>query len=90
MCVEVVKSAALACVRRSGLGYVSEKLQTIGRFRRKHRRIATGWLNQHAVDEYTHVLDHEAIELVWDLFVASKEGKVPVNPQVCLLFFINN
>ncbi|MCJ1379691.1 hypothetical protein MMC17_002793 [Xylographa soralifera] len=49
---------------------------------RKHRRIATGWLNQHAVDSYTAGLDREATELVRDLFQASKGGSVPVNPQV--------
>jgi cytochrome P450 len=49
---------------------------------RKHRRIATWWLNQRAVDTYTPILDREAKDLVRTLYEASKGGSVPVNPQV--------
>jgi len=52
--------------------------------RRKHRRIAFGWLNQRAVDTYTAILDFEATTLVCALYDASRGG-VPVNPQVCFL-----
>lgn len=48
---------------------------------RKHRRIATGWLNQKAVDNYTPVLDHEATDMIMALFNASNNGKNLVNPQ---------
>ena len=49
--------------------------------RRKHRRIATGWLNQKAVDTYSHVLDFEATEMLKCIYKTSKAGTVPVNPQ---------
>ncbi|KAF9882628.1 hypothetical protein FE257_005823 [Aspergillus nanangensis] len=48
---------------------------------RKHRRIATTWLNQRAVDMYSDTLDRESMSLVKALFDESKEGLVPVNPQ---------
>lgn len=51
--------------------------------RRKHRRIATTWLSQRAVDSYSPTLDRESLSLVKALFEESKGGLVPVNPQVC-------
>ncbi|KAJ7339738.1 cytochrome P450 [Mycena albidolilacea] len=48
---------------------------------RKHRRIATGWLNQRAVDSYTPILDREATVLVKDMYRQSKAGTIPINPQ---------
>ncbi|KAJ3785926.1 cytochrome P450 [Lentinula aff. detonsa] len=48
---------------------------------RKHRRIATGWLNQRAVDSYTPILDREATVLVKAMYQESKAGTVPINPQ---------
>ncbi|KAI1246526.1 hypothetical protein MGN70_013426 [Eutypa lata] len=48
---------------------------------RKHRRIAAQWLHQKAVDEYTHVLDKEATDMVKCLFQASQGGTQLVNPQ---------
>jgi hypothetical protein len=41
-------------------------------------------LNQRAVDAYTDILDRESMSLIKALFVESKEGAVPVNPQVCV------
>ncbi|KAG6867888.1 hypothetical protein C0993_009819 [Termitomyces sp. T159_Od127] len=48
---------------------------------RKHRRIAAGWLNARAVDEYTPVLDYEASVLVRELYRYGKAGTTPINPQ---------
>ncbi|KAJ3727480.1 cytochrome P450 [Lentinula raphanica] len=48
---------------------------------RKHRRIATGWLNQRAVDGYTPILDREATVLVKAMYQESKAGTIPINPQ---------
>ncbi|KAH0581504.1 Cytochrome P450 1A1 [Termitomyces sp. J132] len=48
---------------------------------RKHRRIATGWLNARAVDDYTHVLDYESTVLVQELYKYGKAGEMPINPQ---------
>ncbi|KAJ5146289.1 Cytochrome P450 E-class group I [Penicillium bovifimosum] len=48
---------------------------------RKHRRIATTWLSQRAVDTYSPVLDRESLSLVKALYDESKGGLVPVNPQ---------
>ncbi|KAF3401654.1 3-hydroxyphenylacetate 6-hydroxylase [Penicillium rolfsii] len=48
---------------------------------RKHRRIATTWLSQRAVDSYSPILDRESLSLVKALFDESKGGLVPVNPQ---------
>ncbi|CAG7923811.1 unnamed protein product [Penicillium olsonii] len=48
---------------------------------RKHRRIATTWLSQRAVDTYSPTLDRESLSLVKALFEESKGGLVPVNPQ---------
>ncbi|KAJ3890193.1 cytochrome P450 [Lentinula edodes] len=48
---------------------------------RKHRRIASGWLNQRAVDSYTPILDREATVLVKAMYQESKAGQVPINPQ---------
>jgi hypothetical protein len=53
-------------------------------YRRKHRRIATAWLNQRAVDSYTLILDQEATVLVKSMYQQSKAGAVPINPQVSL------
>ncbi|KAJ7215712.1 cytochrome P450 [Mycena rebaudengoi] len=49
--------------------------------RRKHRRIATVWLNQRAVDSYTPILDREATVLVKAMYQESNAGAVPINPQ---------
>ncbi|KAL1859820.1 hypothetical protein Daus18300_009410 [Diaporthe australafricana] len=48
---------------------------------RKHRRIASGWLSQKAVDQYTPVLDREATDMMVALYEASDGGKNLVNPQ---------
>ncbi|KAJ3576647.1 hypothetical protein NP233_g278 [Leucocoprinus birnbaumii] len=48
---------------------------------RKHRRIASYWLNKAAVDGYTNVLDYEATVLVRDLYAFGKAGQAPINPQ---------
>ncbi|KZT73750.1 cytochrome P450 [Daedalea quercina L-15889] len=48
---------------------------------RTHRRIATQWLNQRAVNDYVHVLDYEATVLIKDLYQMSKGGSFPINPQ---------
>ncbi|KAF2713931.1 cytochrome P450 [Pleomassaria siparia CBS 279.74] len=48
---------------------------------RKHRRIASIWLSQKAVDGYTTVLDFEATEMIRALYAASDQGTVPTNPQ---------
>lgn len=48
---------------------------------RKHRRIASGWLSQKAVDRYTPVLDREATDMIVALYDASDGGKRLVNPQ---------
>lgn len=48
---------------------------------RKHRRIASYWLNKTAVDSYTNVLDYEATVLVRDLYTYGKAGSDPINPQ---------
>ncbi|KDQ59963.1 hypothetical protein JAAARDRAFT_192407 [Jaapia argillacea MUCL 33604] len=48
---------------------------------RKHRRVATAYLNYRAVDTYTHVLDFEADVLMKELFIQGKAGASPINPQ---------
>ncbi|POS73604.1 hypothetical protein DHEL01_v207996 [Diaporthe helianthi] len=48
---------------------------------RKHRRIATTWLSQKAIDRYTSVLDREATDMILALYEASNCGKNLVNPQ---------
>ncbi|KAJ7146929.1 cytochrome P450 [Mycena epipterygia] len=48
---------------------------------RKHRRIATLWLNQRAVDSYTPILDREATVLIKAMYLESRAGAVPINPQ---------
>ncbi|KAJ7642256.1 cytochrome P450 [Roridomyces roridus] len=48
---------------------------------RKHRRIASTWLNQRAVDSYTNILDSEATVLIKAMYQESRAGTVPVNPQ---------
>lgn len=55
-------------------------------YRRKHRRIATTWLNQRAVDSYSPVLDRESLSLIKALFEESQEGLVPINPQVSVFY----
>ncbi|KAI0475658.1 cytochrome P450 [Xylariaceae sp. FL0804] len=47
----------------------------------KHRRIATGWLNQKAVNGYTEVLDREATDMISALYDECDNGKALVNPQ---------
>ena len=49
--------------------------------RKKHRRIATTWLQKNAVNSYTHVLDREATDMIKYLWETSKNGNAPVNPQ---------
>lgn len=46
--------------------------------RRKHRKIASTWLNQRAVDGYTHAMDYEATTLLRELYRARA---TPINPQ---------
>ncbi|KAI0794374.1 cytochrome P450 [Fomes fomentarius] len=48
---------------------------------RKHRRLASMFLTQHAVARYTPGLEHEAKEMIRDLFARSRAGMLPVNPQ---------
>ncbi|KAJ7615356.1 cytochrome P450 [Roridomyces roridus] len=48
---------------------------------RKHRRIASTWLNQRAVDGYTNILDSEATVLIKAMYQESRGGTVPINPQ---------
>ncbi|KAF8958865.1 cytochrome P450 [Flammula alnicola] len=48
---------------------------------RKHRRLATIWLNKPAVEDYTSVLDYEATVLVQELYRHGKGGLLPINPQ---------
>ncbi|KAF2450909.1 cytochrome P450 [Karstenula rhodostoma CBS 690.94] len=47
---------------------------------RKHRRIATTWLNQQAVDSYSNVLDFEATDMLHALYTDSQNGR-HINPQ---------
>jgi hypothetical protein len=49
--------------------------------RRKHRRIASTWLHQNAVEDYTFVLDREALDMVNCLLIAGQNGSMMVNPQ---------
>lgn len=48
---------------------------------REHRRFATGWLTQKAVDKYTPVLDREATDMVIALYDASNNGESLVDSQ---------
>ncbi|KAI1128352.1 cytochrome P450 [Nemania abortiva] len=48
---------------------------------RKHRRIASRWLHSKAVDDYTHILDREATDMIRCLLEESRNGSVLVNPQ---------
>ncbi|KAF9445653.1 cytochrome P450 [Macrolepiota fuliginosa MF-IS2] len=48
---------------------------------RKHRKIATSWLNKVAVEGYTKVIDYEATVLVHNLYTYGKAGVAPINPQ---------
>ena len=61
---------------------IIEKPRTDWVCRRKHRRIATAWLNTRAVNAYTDILDKEATVLLQALSDESHGGMVPVNPQV--------
>ncbi|KAF9730277.1 cytochrome P450 [Paraphaeosphaeria minitans] len=49
---------------------------------RKHRRIASLWLNRKAVESYTHVLDFEATGMIHHLHRDCTNGMADVNPQV--------
>ncbi|KAF9729975.1 cytochrome p450 [Paraphaeosphaeria minitans] len=49
---------------------------------RKHRRIASLWLNRKAVESYTHVLDFEATDMIHHLHRDWTDGMADVNPQV--------
>ena len=55
---------------------------------RKHRRIASAWLNQKAVDNYAMILDREATSMIKALFVTSQGGRLPLNPQVSYIFMM--
>ncbi|KAF7783859.1 hypothetical protein Agabi119p4_24 [Agaricus bisporus var. burnettii] len=48
---------------------------------KKHRRLGNIWLNKGAVEEYTDVLNYEALDLVRDMYNRGKAGTMPVNPQ---------
>ena len=45
---------------------------------RKHRRLASTWLNPRAVDTYSEVLDYEATTLLKELYAGRS---APINPQ---------
>lgn len=49
--------------------------------RRKHRKIANGFLNSNALDNQAHVINREATVLVQGLYRYGKAGMEPVNPQ---------
>jgi cytochrome P450 len=49
--------------------------------RRKHRKIANGFLNTHALDNHAHTIDHETTVLVKNLYKSGKAGMEPINPQ---------
>lgn len=51
------------------------------RTRRKHRRIASGYLDARILSELAYVFDREATVLVQELYRYGKAGKAPVNPQ---------
>ncbi|KAF9442110.1 cytochrome P450 [Macrolepiota fuliginosa MF-IS2] len=48
---------------------------------KKHRRIATSWINKAAIDGYAKVIDHEATALVHNLYVYGKAKGQPVDPR---------
>ncbi|KAI0709633.1 cytochrome P450 [Cerioporus squamosus] len=48
---------------------------------RKHRRLASMFLTQRAVAGYMPGLEREAKEMISDLYVRSKAGTLPLNPQ---------
>ncbi|KAM5534714.1 hypothetical protein V8D89_011578 [Ganoderma adspersum] len=48
---------------------------------RKHRRLAAMFLTTRAVAGYMPGLEREAKEMIHDLYVRSKAGTVPINPQ---------
>lgn len=58
--------------------------------RRLHRRIAWGWLNQRAVNNYTASLDREATVMLKALYDESEGGLIPVNPQVYVFLLGEN
>lgn len=68
-------------VRLSDLLYPTKPRLTAVHYRRKHRRIATTWLNQKAVDRYSAVLDFEATDMMRALYADSKNGTAHINPQ---------
>jgi hypothetical protein len=49
--------------------------------RRKHRKIANGFLTNHALKDHANVYTNEATVLVQALYRYGKAGTVPVNPQ---------
>ena len=49
--------------------------------RRKHRRLSSMFLNNRAVAGYMPGLEREAKEMIRDLYVRSKAGTLPINPQ---------
>ena len=60
---------------------MERELLTYRASRRKHRRIATTWLNSNAVNGYTNVLDFEAADMIKALFDDCSDGEAHVNPQ---------
>ncbi|KAM5544434.1 hypothetical protein V8D89_002094 [Ganoderma adspersum] len=48
---------------------------------RKHRRLAAMFLTPKAVAEYMPGLEREAREMIQDLYVRSRAGTLPINPQ---------
>ncbi|KAJ2998004.1 hypothetical protein NUW58_g457 [Xylaria curta] len=59
--------------------------------RRRHRRIAKQWLSQKALDELTHALNREALEMVNCLLVAGPSGSKLVNAKQFIgRYSINN
>ena len=53
----------------------------IGYARRKHRKIAVGFLDSRILGNLAHVFDREAMVLIQELYRHGKEGVVPINPQ---------
>ncbi|KAF9728573.1 hypothetical protein PMIN06_009450 [Paraphaeosphaeria minitans] len=48
---------------------------------RKHRRIASLWLNRKAVESYTHALQFEATDMITDLYTDGADGLADIDPQ---------
>src|ERR1700733_12066017 len=53
----------------------------MGHTRRKHRRIARGYLYARLLCDLAHVFDGEATALIQELYRYGKGGMVPINPQ---------